>query len=510
MKLIIVDDGLNKYFVEYMNTFDTHIPVLKSQIDNYDLNNCDELIAVQKGTWLPDIVFKSNCKVFIANTEQLCDEKVQERVKSELLEVENKCGYKIKVYDYSIENCKILNNMGFETIYYPYISRNSEIEYLSTLLNSEKIYDIGFVGCINERRKTILDKLSSNGVKVGVIELFGNERDIELSRCKYILNIHWADHFNIFESIRCNRWLQAGFKVISEDSIDVAMNSNLYIFRYNELVDNILVLNNEYNLIMDFMNYIKDCLKPQGTDELIIDNEFNLSNYVKLKQDGMMLVKCNNNINLLPSGNDKIKIGNFVLIRKNVPLELDWLKKNGDIIFDNSNIPLYRRCVPPPIETINHVFIISKVIGATSRNNKNYIEYGVRNGNSVEPISKLVKKVFAVDINDYFPQNKNIEFYKMLTDNFSNNYLPNINFDYAFIDADHSSKQVLIDFLNIYKYINKGGYIFLHDTYPCSEFFLRADYCNDCYLTPIKIREVFPDIEMLTLPINPGLTIIRK
>jgi hypothetical protein len=98
----------------------------------------------------------------------------------------------------------------------------------------------------------------------------------------------------------------------------------------------------------------------------------------------------------------------------------------------------------------------------------------------------------------------------MFTDAFSDDVLQTIEFDYAFIDADHSSKQVLTDFINIYKYINKGGYIFLHDTYPCSEIFLRSDYCNDCYLSPIKIRELYPDIEMLTIPINPGLTIIHK
>jgi hypothetical protein len=198
------------------------------------------------------------------------------------------------------------------------------------------------------------------------------------------------------------------------------------------------------------------------------------------------------------------------MVRQNKPLQLEWLKENNNIIFDSTRIPIYRRHIPPPIETINHVYIITKILSATSSKEKNYLEYGVRNGDSIEPISKLVKIAYSVDINNYLPKNNNINFFQMSTDAFSDTILKDINFDYAFIDADHSSKQVLTDFINIYKYINKDGYIFLHDTYPCSPELLRNDYCNDCYLSPIKIRELYPDIEMITFPINPGLTIIHK
>jgi hypothetical protein len=100
--------------------------------------------------------------------------------------------------------------------------------------------------------------------------------------------------------------------------------------------------------------------------------------------------------------------------------------------------------------------------------------------------------------------------FSMTTDNFSINYLPLVNFDYAFIDADHSHKQVVIDFEYMYKHINNGGYIFLHDTYPCMEENLKPTACNDCYLSPLTIKKKYPEIEILTLPLNPGLTIIRK
>ena len=74
----------------------------------------------------------------------------------------------------------------------------------------------------------------------------------------------------------------------------------------------------------------------------------------------------------------------------------------------------------------------------------------------------------------------------------------------------HKSEQVVIDFEYLYKYIKTGGFIFLHDTYPCMIENLKPSACNDCYLSPIIIKQKYPLLEMLTLPINPGLTIIRK
>jgi hypothetical protein len=509
-KLIVALDGQMIYFIEYMKTFQDYIPITKNQLFQYDLNVCEELIAVQNGSWLPDYVYNFPCKISVVNTEQLCDINVEKRVLNELSSVKNKSKSKLTVYDYSTENCNILNRLGFSTIYHPYNSTTDEIKYLKLLHSIEKVYDIGFIGCLSMRRKYILDKLKENNIKVHYFELFGNERDVELAKCKYILNIHYDTHFNIFESIRCNRWVQSGFNVITENSIECLDCQNVFMFPYDSLVESIINLINHVDPVKNLIQYITDCIKPRDTSEIIETNSFTKENYLNLKQDGFMFLHSDLEKENLLEKSDFLKINNTTIIRKNFPLQLEWLKENNTISFDYSNIPIYRRFVPPPIETINHVFIISKLIEATSKKDKNYLEYGVRNGDSVEPVSNLVKNVYAVDISDYTPKNSNIQFFKMFTDTFSDSILNTITFDYAFIDADHSSKQVLIDFINVYKYINTGGYIFLHDTYPCMEMLLRSDYCNDCYLSPIKIRELYPDIQMLTIPINPGLTIIRK
>ena len=263
----------------------------------------------------------------------------------------------------------------------------------------------------------------------------------------------------------------------------------------------------------EFINlyeYIQGCLRPVDESEFVVVSRFVKSAYDNLKQDGIMCLNSVIDKNELEPGTDYIVLSNFTLIRKNKPFEVAWYK-NGIIQFDTSSEPLYRRLLPPPCETVNHVYIISKIIAMTIGNTpKNYLEYGVRGGDSSEPISKLVQTVYAVDMVDYAPKNSNIKFYKMLTDTFSETHLKDIHFDYAFIDADHSHAQVLVDFKHIYKYINKGGYIFLHDTYPCMESMLNPNACNNCYLSPMKIKELYPTVEIITLPLHPGISIIHK
>ena len=141
-----------------------------------------------------------------------------------------------------------------------------------------------------------------------------------------------------------------------------------------------------------------------------------------------------------------------------------------------------------------------------------FIEYGVRSGENLEEISQIVEKSYGIDINDRpnALQNNNITYFKGYTDDFSENILPFIKFNYAFIDADHSFESCMKDFDNIYKYIETGGLIFLHDTYPTLEDMLSPIFCNDCYKTPIEIKNKYKNLEIITLPLNPGVTIIRK
>jgi hypothetical protein len=125
----------------------------------------------------------------------------------------------IEIWDYSIENVKILAANGITAKHVPPISPNWYKDKLKSY-GANDIYDVGLAGCISERRNHIIDALRSHGVSVNYMQIYGEERDKALASCKILVNIHCFDDFAIFESARCEPWLSIGKCVISENSLD--------------------------------------------------------------------------------------------------------------------------------------------------------------------------------------------------------------------------------------------------------------------------------------------------
>ncbi len=82
--------------------------------------------------------------------------------------------------------------------------------------------------------------------------------------------------------------------------------------------------------------------------------------------------------------------------------------------------------------------------------------------------------------------------------------------DMLFIDADHSKESVLKDFWNFFPYVNDHGIILLHDTHPKNLQYTDKGYCGDAYLVIEELKKHSDEFEMMTIPIHPGLTLIRK
>ncbi len=82
----------------------------------------------------------------------------------------------------------------------------------------------------------------------------------------------------------------------------------------------------------------------------------------------------------------------------------------------------------------------------------------------------------------------------------------------SFIDGDHIYEQVKKDFDNVVARTVENGYIFLHDTYPPSEDYLREEACGTVYKLRQEI-EADPRFDCITLPkgcaVSVGLTIVR-
>jgi hypothetical protein len=235
-KIIVCSDTTLKYFIEYMNTFEGYTCMNYSTLCRTP-GRCEELLILQNAQFISDSILHNADNVKIVQTEQLCTPVVEERVISELRNISSRYGKPITVIDYSHINREIIESHGFACQVREYISPPQEIIILQKLLENEKRYDFAFVGCINARRQTILNRLKERGYTILIISTFGKERDMMISQCRFLLNIHYEEYFNIFESIRCNRWLQAGMHVISEASIDPPSFSNLHLYSYDSICD---------------------------------------------------------------------------------------------------------------------------------------------------------------------------------------------------------------------------------------------------------------------------------
>jgi hypothetical protein len=172
--------------------------------------------------------------------------------------------------------------------------------------------------------------------------------------------------------------------------------------------------------------------------------------------------------------------------------------------------PIHLRNVPPPAETFNHVGFFDFLFQWIRP--ENYLELGVRDGATFRVVSKHCNKAIGVDVDPLpFSLDANMEFHNTTTDIFFENLDSEVKFDVVFIDADHSHEQSLKDFLNVKDRIIEDGFVFFHDTYPYDPVFFEKHACNDAYKTALYIKQNFiDDFEILTLPINPGVTIVKK
>jgi tetratricopeptide (TPR) repeat protein len=164
----------------------------------------------------------------------------------------------LNYYDYSNSNLKILeeNNITVKNKHYlPYKCGTQELSRLIYLnKNTEKQYDFGIILGASAihlvRREKVIDFLKNN-YSVHIIAGWYDDRDIELAKCKYILNIHgslYSNDSNIFEHIRCDRLLAAGFNVLSETSYKLDQSfidkyKNLTIINYNDFFNKNIIKN---------------------------------------------------------------------------------------------------------------------------------------------------------------------------------------------------------------------------------------------------------------------------
>jgi hypothetical protein len=208
------------------------------------LNNYDEVIQIYQN--FDDKIFNNRYIVSLLNTEPL---NLKLRL-DPLLKSANKF---VHIYDYSPGNLNILKQFDITGIHLPYPVSTEETKKLKTINKQTKIYDYGIVCSLGSqtksiefleppRRKKVVEHLLNEGFKVNIISGWGEDRDYELGTCKTILNIHGEYPVGtpsmMFEHIRCDRLLAAGFEILSENILHETIDlPNLKFIDYSDFFE---------------------------------------------------------------------------------------------------------------------------------------------------------------------------------------------------------------------------------------------------------------------------------
>ena len=146
------------------------------------------------------------------------------------------------------------------------------------------------------------------------------------------------------------------------------------------------------------------------------------------------------------------------------------------------------------------------------------VEVGVAEGESTNIVSKFSTKVFSIDMDSSCAAKvshlKNVNFVNSdswsALDALAIDYSNGV--DFCFIDGNHTAEIAYGDFVRAYKLMSNRGIILLHDTYPKSEAYVSEEnqWCGSAFKVPDTIRKDYPDLDVFTFPIHPGLTLVQK
>ncbi len=168
--------------------------------------------------------------------------------------------------------------------------------------------------------------------------------------------------------------------------------------------------------------------------------------------------------------------------------------------------------------------LISIFAMALASKGKTYVELGVREGHTTEPLYEAARlnggHLWSVDINDpteYRPDNGNYTFVKQDSITFLDQWDPGKKIDVVFVDDWHSYKHVKKQLELLDELVGPSSIILLHDLmYGNTDPFYHADLAHggpqwDSGGPYRAVAELNPQFwEWSTLPWNNGLTILRK
>lgn len=142
------------------------------------------------------------------------------------------------VWDYSRRNLERMHALGVAG---GMLVPIGYVPQLTRIPREEEDIDVLFYGCINERRKKILEGLIERGLRIEFLSgVYREPRDRYIARAKVVLNLHYYDA-NVFEIVRVSYLLANEKAVVAEcgdtTHIDEDMRDAVCGVPYERLVD---------------------------------------------------------------------------------------------------------------------------------------------------------------------------------------------------------------------------------------------------------------------------------
>lgn len=317
-RFLCCNPDIFKFISDYASSImsDLELKLLVTDINYYSYNNEDTYIFVQK---IPEkLLVNPIDNIFLLNIEQC----TRNNYKTYITNLLNK---NIKIIDYSLENVKCFGN-NKNIFYLPYQYTNKEINKLKNfMLITPKTYDVVFVGHLSPKREKIFNELKQKGLKMlNINGKWSDARDVEISSSKVLLNVHFADDYDIYEVLRCDRIVLAEMMIISEKSTDnVSLDINeLVIFEdydnlVNKTVDIIQNYNSYYQTFISKYNQTINGIKNERVKHLIylkdtlsqiVEKKTHTSNTNKLVDNTLELFSANWTCNV--NKTSYVKLGN--------------------------------------------------------------------------------------------------------------------------------------------------------------------------------------------------------
>jgi hypothetical protein len=207
MEVLLCVEDEYKYFEDYIRSVFPMIPLYLYTAETPAFFNKITFWCIRR---IPYNLIPEGSKIKFVNTEQLT-------IPSRLLEITSYITEGIEVYDYSLDNIKILGKGR----YIPYIEIPEETEKLKEFLKQPKEYDFAVLGTPSEYRNNTIKTLTDKGYSIIYIHGWNDVRDKEVAKCRNLLNLHFGPEYKVYESIRCERWRFAGMSIYSEPCLSM-------------------------------------------------------------------------------------------------------------------------------------------------------------------------------------------------------------------------------------------------------------------------------------------------